>query len=37
MALARTVAGALWWVSRDDLPAATTDMARAAALAQAAS
>lgn len=36
-ALARTVEGALWWVSRDDLPAATDDMARAAVLAQAAS
>lgn len=33
-ALARTVEAALWYVSRDDLPAGTADMARAATLAR---
>jgi streptomycin 6-kinase len=34
--LARTVEGALWYVSRGDLPSATADLTRAATLARAA-
>jgi streptomycin 6-kinase len=36
-AVARTVESALWYVSRDDVPAGAADMARAATLARAAS